>query len=187
MKSTISRLVEIGTEMNANWDQDMAWRNNTLASEAFELFCQLPDVLDGEYDAPAGKADLILGMLSMVDELTAPRLCIRIREQVERFAPDADGNQAMLAKLRDYVNPRVSTSQFRHRYGAHLRFDDVERSARMEEVYTDVEAEVFEALGDTPRVMGFCFAYWDEKKKALAKRGIKWRSPMEMNPGVLFD
>jgi len=35
--------------------------------------------------------------------------------------------------------------------------------------------------------MGFCFAYWAEKRNALARRGIEWRSPSRMNPGVMFD
>jgi hypothetical protein len=35
--------------------------------------------------------------------------------------------------------------------------------------------------------MGFCFAYWAEKRAALARHGIDWNSPQDMNPGVMFD
>ena len=38
-----------------------------------------------------------------------------------------------------------------------------------------------------PRGMGFCFGYWSAKRGVLAKRGIEWRDPHQMNPRVLFD
>lgn len=51
----------------------------------------------------------------------------------------------------------------------------------------DADREAYANLTDVPHGMGFCFAYWAEKRAALAKRGIEWRSPSVMNPRVLFD
>lgn len=64
---------------------------------------------------------------------------------------------------------------------------EYERTGVYEAVIADVEAEVAEALHDVPRGMGFCFAYWGEKQRALGRRGIQWLSPALVNPNVMFD
>ena len=69
----------------------------------------------------------------------------------------------------------------------HLKHDPVEWTKAYEDVIDEAEQEAYSYLKDVPRGMGFCFAYWAEKRKALAKRGIEWNSPSAMNPGVLFD
>lgn len=68
-----------------------------------------------------------------------------------------------------------------------LKKDPVEWTAGYEEVIDEVEKEVADKLKDEPRGMGFCFIYWPAKTAALAKRGISWRSPKQMNPRILFD
>ena len=70
----------------------------------------------------------------------------------------------------------------------HLKRDPVEWSSAYEKVIDEVERLVDEELEDHPRGMGFCFAYWSAKEALLrTKFGIDWRSPSEMNPGVMFD
>lgn len=69
----------------------------------------------------------------------------------------------------------------------HLKHDPVEWTARYEEVIDEVESIVEQRLADHPRGMGFCHAYWHEKAAVLAKYGVEWRSPVRMNPGVMFD
>ena len=71
--------------------------------------------------------------------------------------------------------------------GGHLKADPIQASEKWEEVIYEVEKEVDEELKDEPRGMGFCHAYWSAKKAALARRGIEWKSPREMNPKVMFD
>lgn len=71
--------------------------------------------------------------------------------------------------------------------GKMLKSDPVEWTAEYEAVIDDVDREAYENLTDCPRGMGFCFGYWAAKQAALAKRGIEWRSPGIMNPGVMFD
>ena len=70
----------------------------------------------------------------------------------------------------------------------HLKRDPVEWSSAYEKVIDELERLVEEELEDHPRGMGFCFAYWSAKEHVLrTKFGIDWRSPSEMNPGVMFD
>ena len=71
--------------------------------------------------------------------------------------------------------------------GSMLKSDPVEWTKAYEEVIDEAEHEAYSHLTDCPRGMGFCFAYWAEKRKALAKHGIEWRSPNLLNPGVMFD
>ena len=63
----------------------------------------------------------------------------------------------------------------------------MERTPEWEENIYEAELEADKVLGDTPRGMGFCFAHWPTLKAALAKRGIKWQTPHELNPRVMFD
>lgn len=71
--------------------------------------------------------------------------------------------------------------------GRMLKSDPVEWTKAYEAVIDKADHEAYANLTDIPRGMGFCFGYWAEKRNALAKRGIEWRSPGEMNPGVIFD
>ncbi|MBR1929123.1 MAG: hypothetical protein IJ834_05220 [Paludibacteraceae bacterium] len=71
--------------------------------------------------------------------------------------------------------------------GRILHYDPIEWTKEYEELIDEADHEAYSHLTDIPRGMGFCFAYWEEKRKALAKRGIEWKSPNQMNPGVMFD
>lgn len=71
--------------------------------------------------------------------------------------------------------------------GRMLKADPVEWTKEYEDVIDEADHEAYANLTDVPRGMGFCFGYWSEKQEALARRGIEWRSPSEMNRGVMFD
>ncbi len=71
--------------------------------------------------------------------------------------------------------------------GKMLKVDPVEWTAKYEAVIDEADRDAYKRLKDAHRGMGFCFEYWAEKQAALAKRGIEWRSPSAMNPGVMFD
>lgn len=68
-----------------------------------------------------------------------------------------------------------------------LKSDPIEWTKEYEAVIDEADHEAYGNLEDCPRGMGFCFAYWAEKEASLARRGIEWRSPSCMNPGVMFD
>ena len=65
--------------------------------------------------------------------------------------------------------------------------DPVEWTEKWEEVIDEAMRNALSRLEDTPRGMGFCYAYWHELKEALKHLGVEWRSPKTMNPGVMFD
>mgnify|MGYP003304456685 CR=1 FL=1 len=81
----------------------------------------------------------------------------------------------------------VGTDEFMEKYHRHLKFSSVERTPIWEEIYYDAEVECDKELGDIPRGMGFCYGYWHTLQNVLAKRGIEWQSPKELNPRVMFD
>lgn len=68
-----------------------------------------------------------------------------------------------------------------------LKSDPVEWSEEFENVIDEVEKELYEYFKDESRCMGFCFEFWSRKKALLARRGLEWRTPSEMNPRVIFD
>ncbi len=68
-----------------------------------------------------------------------------------------------------------------------LKSDPIEWTAEYEAVIDEADHEAYQHLKDSPRGMGFCFGYWAEKRAALAKRGIEWKSPNILNPRVMFD
>lgn len=163
------------------------WKNIPLGKEAFELMKRLPERVAGEFDSPAEKAGLLEQMLNQMVEKASPRFCIEVRQYIEELVPADTHNAGRLAMLRDYVNTDYSVDDFCKKYHEHLRFDPVERTSRWEEMAYEVERECDRRLEDSPRGMGFCFAYWSVKRQVLAERGIEWNSPAAMNRGVMFD
>lgn len=173
--------------MVENANRGEYWRNIGLGRIAFEMMCQLPDEIPGEYENPTEKAGILSMMLEQMDQLLSPRLCISVRNEIERLIPGDDANECELVMLSDFIDESLPMEAFCKKYGKHLLFDPVERTEEYENALQEVEAECDAALADHPRGMGFCFAYWSEKSRILAEHGIEWRSPAVMNPHVLFD
>lgn len=173
--------------MVENANRGEYWRNIGQGRIAFEMMCQLPDEIPGEYENPTEKAGILSMMLDEMDELLSPRLCISICKEIERLNPDNEDNQRRLTLLHDFIDRALPMEEFCKKYGKHLLFDPVERTEEYENAIQEVEAECDAALADHPRGMGFCFAYWSEKARILAEHGIRWCSPAVMNPHVLFD
>ncbi len=188
MKKLISRLAGLFSEMSANANTfGGMWKNIGLGKEAFAIMKELPETVPGEFDTPAEKSALLGSMLEQMNETDTPRFCIGVREYMQALAPDDEDNARGLAMLRDYIDLSLPMEEFCRRYRRHLKFDPVERTEEMERVVADVERECDRRLAGTPRGMGFCFAYWSARTAALSRRGIDWRSPALMNPGVMFD
>ena len=69
-----------------------------------------------------------------------------------------------------------------------LKHDPLEDHPRLRRVFAKAEREAELELPDVPRSLGFCHVFWETKKRILREKyGINWRTPVEMNPGVLFD
>jgi len=157
----------------------------------------LLDSLDDPEEGPLGKAYACNAIIEWLPEYDLPRFVLEIlrkelswlRESTEKsdwlHPEDVEKD---IERLEAYIEPEgLSMEAFCKQYSRHLYFDPVERTPRWEEIYFEVEEECYRNLGDTPRGMGFCFAYWAEKRAALAKYGIDWKSPHMMNPRVMFD
>ena len=68
-----------------------------------------------------------------------------------------------------------------------IKYDPIQLSQQWEDNIYEVEKELENKFKNVDRHMGFCHRYWPAKRAALAKRGITWRTPQEMNPKTRFD
>ena len=182
-------------QMRRNSEDMRMWKNIPLAKECVQL---LKDIDDPE-ETPMGKALACEAIIAQLPEYDVPRLVISIlhyklqlikasnEHDPERY-PTADEVINDIQRLSDYIDTEhVSSEWFRKLYHRHLVADPIERTPQWEENYYDVEKECDRRLGDTPRGMGFCFAYWSTLRQVLSERGILWHSPSELNPHVMFD
>ncbi|MBQ4585894.1 MAG: hypothetical protein IJA82_06770 [Clostridia bacterium] len=68
-----------------------------------------------------------------------------------------------------------------------MNFDPVELTKEYLAIKDELEALVLKKVGKR-RGLGYCHLYWATKKRILKEKyGIDWKSPAELNPGVLFD
>ena len=63
---------------------------------------------------------------------------------------------------------------------------EVEDSDDYARVELEVERRVKNEIGEGG-YRGYCHRYWSVKKRILAEYGIDWKTPQELNPGVVFD
>lgn len=199
------RLVELLGQMRKNAAEEgwQVWKNIPLAREFFDiLHNRLP--LGGKHVDATGImvcCDSIF-IEDLLNQRDVPRLCLEFLQlrkladkartaEDEKYDPscilgvkEADKLQN---KLDFYIDPKVTMEWWLEYTHGHLLFDPVERTPEWEEAVYDVEKECDRLLRGQPRGMGFCFAYWSAKRKVLARHGIEWRSPHQMNPRVMFD
>lgn len=158
------------------------------------------DEIRAYQDGTEGGEYLCVAAMRMADWLTDhPRLALQLKEaalekmqQVEHLLDDEDHElRENLRQQADTLRANIQAADEKRWddiiLSGHLKHDPVEWTQAYEELIDDAEKEVYEHLKDVPRGMGFCFAYWAAKRDALVKRGIEWKSPARMNPGVLFD
>jgi hypothetical protein len=182
-------------QMRKNSEDMRMWKNIPLAKECVQL---LKDIDDPE-ETPMGKALACEAIIQQLPEYDVPRLVISIlhyklelikasdEHDPERY-PTEDEVTKDIQRLSNYIDTEhVSSERFRKLYQRHLVADPIERTPEWEENYYDVEKECDRRLGDTPRGMGFCFAYWSTLRQVLSERGMLWHSPSELNPHVMFD
>ena len=193
--------------INNNKDGNL-WKNIPLMREFIH---ELKDVAPfrSEIINPAYKAHFIASMLEndYIDKRETPRLFQSLCELYRLYRDFEDPSDyddylqehfdkyyfRQVDKWIYYMAMIVLDPQWEHALqcwnglGGMLKVDPVQATSQWEEVIYEVEKEVDEQLKDEPRGMGFCFNYWSAKRAALARRGIRWRSPSAMNPRVMFD
>ena len=188
-------IIENVDQMRENSQNMRMWKNIPLAKESVQL---LKDIDDPE-ETPMGKALACEAIIQQLPEYDVPRFVLSILRyklellqqsdelDPERY-PTPEDVQDEIQRLEDYIDTdHVSDETFHKRYHRHLKAAHVERTPQWEENYYEVEQECDRRLGDTPRGMGFCFSYWSTLREVLAERGINWKSPALLNPGVMFD
>lgn len=129
-----------------------------------------------------------------------PRLLLRLKETELEILEyiEASQNQGRSMTITDDLRDEIYQLRQNIQAADEGRFEDiktdrmlkddpVEWTKEYEDAIDAADHEAYQHLDDVPRGMGFCFAYWAEKRNALARRGIEWRSPQTMNPRVLFD
>ena len=194
-KAKVERLIANVNQMRENSQEMRMWKNIPLARECVDLI----RAIDDPEETPMGKALACEAVIQQLSEYDVPRLVLSIlhykleliqesdEQDPERY-PTAEEVQEEIQRLQDYIDTEhVSNEAFMEKYHRHLKSDPIERTSLWEEVYYEVERECDRRLGDTPRGMGFCFAYWSTLRQVLAERGILWQSPSALNPGVMFD
>lgn len=197
MALTIEQMAALCQSINDNYRNDSArymWRNLKLVPEAVAELRRMP--LEGDTSAK-NQIEVIELMLECVDECSIPRHALDIRRyQLSLYAllaadespePDRTEVENAIRKLEDYIDLSIPMDEWCRRYHRHLRFDPVERTPEWEQSIYEAEQEADRRLGNTPRGMGFCFDYWSTFRAVMAEKGIQWRSPSSMNPGVMFD
>ena len=63
-----------------------------------------------------------------------------------------------------------------------IKNDPVEKTEKYLAVIDKVEEKI-----EKTKQMDFCLEYWSLKARFLFEYGILWRSPAQLNPGVMFD
>lgn len=69
-----------------------------------------------------------------------------------------------------------------------MSHDPIERDPEIAPLIDEADRITQKELANEKRRMGFCHLYWRTKKRVLKEQfGIDWKTPAEMNPGVMFD
>ena len=205
-EACVDRVIALIGQMRANRDEEGApvWKNIPLAKEMLDILCNRVPLKKSQFIDATGIVvccDAIF-LEDLLEQRDVPRLCLeflqlRKRAEEARTAEDDQYDQErflgvaeadkLQKQLELYIDPKIDTDWWLDYTGGHLRFDPVERTPEWEANIYEVEKEVDRRMAGEPRCMGFCHAYWPVKRAVLAKHGIEWRSPSQMNPRVMFD
>lgn len=181
-----SRLKKIQKEMLRNADEGDVWKNIPLAREAMHL---LKDRRLGFNDEQAKDFCKSMFDAHAIDDTNTPRLYLSFLDYYHWLWNSTYYDDNRTYHLLLAVDPDLSEEEFLKRTGNYrsLKYDPIQNTPEWEEIIYEVEKELDEKFRGVDRYMGFCHEYWPAKRAALAKRGIEWRSPQQMNPRVRFD
>ena len=69
-----------------------------------------------------------------------------------------------------------------------MKTDPVEQTPEYLAIEEELEQEIRLQLQFVKRTRGYCYRYWEVKRKVLKKTyGIDWKSPKQLNPRIKFD
>lgn len=171
-----------------------SWLNPPLCREIAKY---MPAIIDG-----GGREQLAINVCQIAAEhlFHHPRLKLELLELQREAVIALAGEDAEDAEM-GIDDLSVEINRYRHNIMAAdlgnlddiepsglLRSDHVEWTAEFENAIDAAESKAAEQLKDTPRGMGFCFAWWHVLVDILkTDYSIIWHSPSQMNPHVVFD
>lgn len=174
-------------------DQDREWENASLARDFLNIAYFLEgydDRLDNLYIA----IQRMRGTISNHPRLTIELLELehtvirRIEALCDHELDASEEVEAELAYYRQNVEYADKGRFDKIFFKGYLKRDPIEWSEKYEKIIDEANKKIYALLEDYPRGMGFCLAYWSVKEKVLREDyGVKWKSPVIMNPGVIFD
>lgn len=178
--------VEIAEE-----NQTCEWRVAAYARKCIAYGRKLVDA-DCSLDVVGEVMERMLDLVTDYRPRLKSTLCEVLIEVLNKLGGEQYGEVLQdvgeeLSRLRGNIEAAERGDYGSIKQSGFLQHDPVEWSARWEEVIDEAQREVDERLADEPRGMGFCFSYWPALRSALQRRGVKWRTPQQMNPCVMFD
>ncbi|MBO7082481.1 MAG: hypothetical protein J6W30_01405 [Bacteroidales bacterium] len=181
-----SKLKVLLDKMRKNFKDGDLWKNIPLAKKAINLMKKRGISVENEVYKEFCETVIYEPML---DDMETPRLMLSFIEYNHKLTGSSAPWEDKEKKLNKLIDPRTTYKEICDLIleDRSLLYDPVQMTEKYEMVIYDVEKECNVMLKLEPRRMGFCHKYWSVKEKALAKHGIIWRSPSEMNPKVKFD
>ncbi len=142
--------------------------------------------LSARYYAPLLEAHVALGQLRSYSQEEQDAFenafCLAVKCR-NYYTPDAcEDLKAMVLPLLSGSKADALYQRGKTARKGMPKSDPVEQT----EAYLAVIDEV-EALIDRHKTMDFCMEYWSLKAQFLEEKGIYWRSPVLLNPGMMFD
>ena len=184
--SLFLHLKKLLRKIQNNEEKGDYWKNIPLAQEALTLMKNAAP-FDKKSDFKEFCETIVEN--EMLQATDTPRLLLSFMDFYHVImGNDHQWNQKTYRLLR-MTDPDASEEEKEQliNEGRHLKCDTVQLTEAWEENIYEVEKELDEKFRGVDRFMGFCHQYWSAKRAALAKRGIEWRSPQQMNPRVRFD
>lgn len=169
------------------------WENASLAMELLDIAAYLEGydhMLNNLHSALSRMAGITYGHPRLKLKLLELDLLVlrRIESLHGHDLSAADDTMSEISMYRSNIALADKGEPESIARNGHLRHDPVEWTAAYESVIDEAERKIESCLEDHPRGMGFCFEYWSTKARVLREDyGIAWRSPAQMNPGVIFD
>ena len=202
MNDTLNILYGLFERVDDNEESNKGWKNLKLAKEIYSVIRDLPLRIEGELtpyahicfidyilthsqieDMPRFALEAYRHALPLFDEIREDDIELELLSEYEVSREDI---LEKIAYLEDYIDPEVTVEEFCDKYEC-LKFDDVERSEKWEEIIYSVEKVCGEQMDGDLQGMGFCHEYWKLKADVLKQFGIEWKNPAQCNPNCLFD
>lgn len=185
-ESQMNSFQKLFQQMYSNGEKGNFWKNIPLAREVLRL---MKDVAPDE-DKPAfkGFCESVVND-SLLQFLDTPRLMLSFMDFWHVLNGSNDKWEEETNRLIRCTAPDISEDEKLAMIEEvrMVKYDPIQFSEPWEENIYEVELELEEKFKNKSYFMGFCHMYWMAKEEALAKRGIEWRSPQEMNPNTMFD